>query len=117
MYHKDWITYDYQTLEINEYPNKNFYPTTFKYALRKQAEVIAEDVKPAVFVSGGIDSQAIAYAFKLSNLTADYTDLEERVFLLPYLVRAADSVASLSNVSFMKEFMTAIAFLEIPIFG
>ena len=28
------------------------------------------------------------------SLTADYTDLDERVFLLAYLVRAAASVAS-----------------------
>lgn len=72
MFHKNWITYDYNELKINEYPNNDYYPTTFKDALRNQAQVIAQDVKPAVFVSGGIDSQAIALGFKSIGANADY---------------------------------------------
>jgi len=72
MFHNDWITYDYNNLTVNEYPNKNFHPTTFKTALKEQSLVIAQDVKPAVFVSGGIDSQAIAFGFKSLNIDADY---------------------------------------------
>ena len=33
MFHNDWITYDYEELTINEYPNKDFIPTTFQDAL------------------------------------------------------------------------------------
>ena len=29
MFHKNWITYDYNELRIYDYPNKNFNPTTF----------------------------------------------------------------------------------------
>lgn len=72
MFHNNWITYDYNNLTVNEYPNKNFRPTTFKNALKEQALVIAQDVKPAVFVSGGIDSQAIAFGFKSLNIDAEY---------------------------------------------
>ena len=34
MFHKNWITYDYNELRIYDYPNKNFHPTTFKNALK-----------------------------------------------------------------------------------
>ena len=59
MFHNDWITYNYKDLTINEYPNKDFSPTTFQDALTRQAKVISNDVKPTVFLSGGIDSSAI----------------------------------------------------------
>ena len=55
MFHNDWITYDYKNLVINEYPNKYFTPSTFQDALIRQAKVIYKDVKPTVFLSGGID--------------------------------------------------------------
>jgi len=72
MFHNDWITYDYEDLTINEYPNKDFIPTTFQDALIKQAKVIYNDVEPTVFLSGGIDSQAIALGFILANLDVEY---------------------------------------------
>ena len=72
MFHNDWITYDYEDLTINEYPNKDFIPTTFQDALIRQAQVIYNDVEPTVFLSGGIDSQAIALGFILANLDVEY---------------------------------------------
>ena len=72
MFHNDWITYDYEELTINEYPNKDFIPTTFQDALIRQAKAIYSDVKPTVFLSGGIDSQAIALGFILANLDVEY---------------------------------------------
>ena len=72
MFHNDWITYDYEDLTINEYPNKDFIPTTFQDALIRQAKAIYNDVDPTVFLSGGIDSQAIALGFILANLDVEY---------------------------------------------
>ena len=72
MFHNDWITYDYKNLTINEYPNKDFIPTTFQDALIRQAKAIYNDVEPTVFLSGGIDSQAIALGFILANLDVEY---------------------------------------------
>ena len=72
MFHNDWITYDYEELTINEYPNKDFIPTTFQDALIRQAKAIYNDVEPTVFLSGGIDSQAIALGFILANLDVEY---------------------------------------------
>ena len=72
MFHNDWITYDYKNLTINEYPNKDFIPTTFQDALIRQAKAIYSDVKPTVFLSGGIDSQAIALGFILAELEVEY---------------------------------------------
>ena len=72
MFHNDWITYDYEDLTINEYPNKDFSPTTFQDALIRQAKVIYNDVEPTVFLSGGIDSQAVALGFILANLDVEY---------------------------------------------
>lgn len=72
MFHNDWITYDYKDLTINEYPNKDFSPTTFQDALIRQAKAIYNDVEPTVFLSGGIDSQAIALGFILANLDVEY---------------------------------------------
>ena len=72
MFHNDWITYDYEDLTINEYPNKDFIPTTFQDALIRQAKAIYNDVEPTVFLSGGIDSQAIALGFILANLNVEY---------------------------------------------
>ena len=72
MFHNDWITYDYEDLTINEYPNKDFIPTTFQDALIRQAKAIYNDVEPTVFLSGGIDSQAIALGFILANLDVEY---------------------------------------------
>jgi len=72
MFHNDWITYDYKDLTINEYPNKDFIPTTFQDALIRQAKAIYNDVEPTVFLSGGIDSQAIALGFILANLDVEY---------------------------------------------
>ncbi len=51
------------------------------------------------------------------SLTADWTSLEERVLLLLNLTSFEPSVATLSKVSWMNEFMMFIAFLEIPISG
>ena len=68
MFYNDWITYDYVDLIINEYPNKNFNPTTFKDALIRQAKTIASEVEPVVFISGGIDSQAMALGFILADI-------------------------------------------------
>ena len=72
MFHNDWITYDYEDLTINEYPNKDFIPTTFQDALIRQAKAIYNDVEPTVFLSGGIDSQAIALGFIMANLDVEY---------------------------------------------
>ena len=72
MFHNDWITYNYKDLTINEYPNKDFSPTTFQDALTRQAKVIYNDVKPTVFLSGGIDSQAIALGFISAELDVEY---------------------------------------------
>ena len=72
MFHNNWITYDYKDLTVNEYPNKNFTPTTLEDALVRQAKSIFNDVKPIVFLSGGIDSQAIALGFILAELEVEY---------------------------------------------
>ena len=72
MFHNDWITYDYKDLTINEYPNKDFSLTIFQDALIRQAKAIYNDVEPTVFLSGGIDSQAIALGFILANLDVEY---------------------------------------------
>ena len=48
------------------------------------------------------------------SLTAVYTSLEERVFLLLNLTSLDASKAILSKESLMKEFIMLIAFLEIP---
>ena len=51
------------------------------------------------------------------SLTADWTSRDERVLLLLNLTSFEPSVATLSNVSWMKEFMMFMAFFEIPISG
>ena len=51
------------------------------------------------------------------SLTADWTSREERVLLLLNLTSLDPSVAILSKVSWMKEFMMFMAFLEIPMSG
>ncbi len=51
------------------------------------------------------------------SLTADWTSREERVLLLLNLTSFDPSVATLSKVSWMKEFMMFMAFLEIPMSG
>ena len=75
MFYNDWITYDYVDLIINEYPNKNFNPTTFKDALIRQAKTIASEVEPVVFISGGIDSQAMALGFILADIDVKYVHI------------------------------------------
>ncbi len=72
MYHNNWFDYDYKDFKINEYPNKNFTPTTFEDALVRQAKTIFDDVNPTVFLSGGIDSQAVALGFILAKLDVEY---------------------------------------------
>ena len=72
MYHNNWFEYDYKDFKINEYPNKNFTPTTFEDALVRQAKTIFDDVNPTVFLSGGIDSQAVALGFILAKLDVEY---------------------------------------------
>jgi len=54
------------------YHDKEYYPTTFRDAIRRQAKAILNDVKPAVFVSGGIDSQTMAWAFNTFVHDVDY---------------------------------------------
>ncbi len=51
------------------------------------------------------------------SLTADWTSRDERVLLLLNLTSFEPSVATLSKVSWMKEFMMFIAFFEIPMSG
>ena len=72
MYHNDWFDYDYKDFKVNEYPNLDFRPTTFEDALVRQAKTIYNDLKPALFVSGGIDSQAMALGFILAELDVEY---------------------------------------------
>ena len=72
MYHNNWFDYDYKDFKVNEYPNLDFRPTTFEDALVRQAKTIYNDLKPALFVSGGIDSQAMALGFILAELDVEY---------------------------------------------
>jgi len=51
------------------------------------------------------------------SLTADWTSRDERVLLLLNLTSLDPSVAILSKVSWMNEFMMFIAFFEIPMSG
>ena len=51
------------------------------------------------------------------SLTADWTSLDERVLLLLNLTNFDPSVAILSKVSWMNEFMMFMAFLETPMSG
>ena len=51
------------------------------------------------------------------NLTADWIYREESVLLLLNLTNFDPSVATLSKVSWMKEFMMFMAFFEIPMSG
>lgn len=63
-FHKDWLYYDYQDLIVNKYPLGDT-PVSLIDALKKQAKTIHEEIEnPIVFMSGGIDSQAVALAFK-----------------------------------------------------
>ena len=51
------------------------------------------------------------------SLTADWTSRDERVLLLLNRTSFDPSVATLSKVSWMKEFMMFMAFFEIPMSG
>jgi len=51
------------------------------------------------------------------SLTDDWISRDERVCFLLYLTNLEDSKAILSKESEMKEFMMAMAFLEIPVSG
>ena len=51
------------------------------------------------------------------SLTADWTYRDDRVLLLLNLTSLDPSVAILSKVSWMKEFMMFMAFFEIPMSG
>ena len=72
MYHNNWFDYDLKDFKINEYPNVNYTPTTLEDALVRQAKTIYNDLKPAVFISGGIDSQAMALGFIQAELDVEY---------------------------------------------
>ncbi len=65
-FYNDWISYDYKDLVVDQYPPENTPPDmSMHFYLYKQAKAIAAEVEnPIVFVSGGIDSQAVAKAFK-----------------------------------------------------
>ena len=58
------------------YPYEDYHPTTYKDALIRQCKAIAEDVKPAIFVSGGVDSHAAALGFKWADVGADFVHIK-----------------------------------------
>ena len=60
---------------INHYPYEDYNPTTYQDALVRQCKAIAEDVKPAIFVSGGVDSHAAALGFKWADVDADFVHI------------------------------------------
>lgn len=63
-FYKDWMSYDYENLTINEYPPRNAIRCNLGQAIGNQAGLIATHVEnPIIFVSGGIDSQAVAWGF------------------------------------------------------
>ena len=51
------------------------------------------------------------------SFTADWTSRDDKVLLLLNLTNLDPYVATLSKVSWMKEFIMFIAFLEIPMSG
>ena len=63
------------------------------------------------------DTACLASSPGRINLTADWTSRDERVLLLLNLTNLDPSVATLSKVSWMNEFMIFMAFFEIPISG
>ena len=89
MFYNDWLTYDLATawsqqggkfgeyrgltdMWINHYPYEDYKPTTYQDALIRQCKAIAENFKPAIFVSGGVDSHAAALGFKWADVGADF---------------------------------------------
>ena len=82
MFHNDWITYDYKNLVINEYPNKYFTPSTFQDALIRQAKVIYKDVKPTVFLSGGIDLKQSLLDLSVANLDVEYVYIRPVIMVI-----------------------------------
>lgn len=67
-FYNDWISYDYESLLIHEYPSALECTSLLDSAVA-QAETIYETIdSPAVFISGGIDSQFIALAFAKFNI-------------------------------------------------
>ena len=77
MFYNDWLTYDLPTKDIciNHYPYEDYNPTTYQDALVRQCKSIAEDIKPAIFVSGGVDSHAAALGFKWADVDADFVHI------------------------------------------
>ena len=61
---------------VNHYPYEDYNPTTYQDALVRQCKAIAEDVKPAIFVSGGVDSHAAALGFKWADVDADFVHIK-----------------------------------------
>jgi hypothetical protein len=89
VFYNDWLTYDLATawsqqggkfgeyrgltdMWINHYPYEDYKPTTYQDALIRQCKAIAENFKPAIFVSGGVDSHAAALGFKWADVGADF---------------------------------------------
>lgn len=69
----DWISYKNNKIVINDYDCNLHIGNSFEDTLVSQAKIIYDNFKNLnVFVSGGIDSQTIAYAFKKSKLPVNY---------------------------------------------
>jgi len=77
VFYNDWLMYDLSTTEmmIKDYPYKDYNPTTYQDALIRQCKAIAENFKPAIFVSGGVDSHAAALGFKWADVGADFVHI------------------------------------------
>ncbi len=71
------------------------------------------------FVTALVPSETACLANYPGNisLTADWTYLDDNVLLLLNRTSFEPSVATLSKVSWINEFMIFIAFLEMPISG
>lgn len=74
-------------------------------------------VYPCRYIYTAFTPSDIPYLSKFSgniNLIALWISLDLRVLLFETLSNVIDSVAILSKMSFIKEFMISIAFFEIP---
>jgi len=78
LFYNDWLMYDLPTKDmwVNHYPYEDYNPTTYQDALVRQCRAIAENVKPAIFVSGGVDSHAAALGFKWADVDADFVHIK-----------------------------------------
>ena len=73
----NWLDTSGETTKIIKYPSSQKIKDTLEETFKTQAEIIYSNFKNlTVFVSGGIDSQVAALAFKKANIPVEYVYLD-----------------------------------------